>query len=278
MAWSAALLLSSLIWSVFLTEQEILDTTFYENDYGLVSLPVDSFPQSLLPEGASGLDLIPVRSADATELLAAARITGGWIVLDTLVSMGQFNDAKAWAWWDGEKQQLVLASQMPFRMFTFFTVWRPVEQGFELVEEYQEDPSEQALCATQALLDSGLVEEATNRLYDVFYPQWYYSGEEMAAGFLRASWREAQRRAGQGDWDGALAVYMCAGPAYEQCGLTDEWFLDYESLRDDGNPVGLWMHDDELAEVLDHLAAVAAGAGNADILDRAEQASKVLQR
>jgi hypothetical protein len=271
-------MVSAAISGFFVTQQEIEETSSYVEEVFFACIVVEYYPESMLPPDASEMDLIPVRSADVTELLAAAAVPGGWIVMDTLVSNGQFNEAKSWAWWDDEKGQLVLASQMPFRMFTFITVWQPAGHGFELVDEYQEDPSEDALADTEALLDSGLVEEASQRLFDVFYPGWYYSSEEMAAKFLLASWNEAKRRAEQGDWSGALAVYFCAGPAYEQCGFAAEWFIDYESLRDDGNPFGIWMHDQELADILDHLAFVAGNAGEADIQARAEHASKVLQR
>jgi hypothetical protein len=272
----AVLMVSAAISGFFVTQQEIEETSSYVEEVFFARIVVDYFPESMLPPDASELDLIPVRSADVTELLAAAAVPGGWIVMDTLVSNGQFNEAKSWAWWDDEKGQLALASQMPFRMFTFITVWQPAGQGFELVDEYQEDPSEEALADTEALLDSGLVEEASQRLFDVFYPGWYYSSEEMAAKFLHASWNEAERRAEQGDWEGALGIYFAAGEAYGQCVLDDRWFLDAGKLRAEGNPIELYLCSDTLLTILGHIEMVADGAGDTETSAMASAAAESL--
>lgn len=255
--------------------EDLLSTSSYRTDR-LVTIPVDSFPDSLLTDGASGLDLIPVRSADVTELVMAARADGGWIAMDTLVSTGMFNDAKAWAYWERDRRQVVLASQVPFRTLTFFSVWQTGTNGFELVDEYTEDPSEDALQETLSLLDSGRVEEASSLLFCVLYPDWYFNGEEMAANFLRASSREARRLAGAGDWRGALEVYLCAGDAYEQCGLDSLWFLDAGGFERYGNPVGVWLDDRELVGILEHLASVASEAGNDTIACSAARAAASL--
>jgi hypothetical protein len=260
----------------FLTETDILVSASCQPDSGVFSIQVEGYPDSLLPEGATGLDLIPIRAADETELIACARMDGVWLAIDTLVFTGPWNEAKSWAWWDGEARGVVLASQIPFHMYTWMTMWSPGAEGFTLVSEWDEDASLDALEETLALLDSGRVEEASVQIFCILYPGWYFDGEEMAAGFLGASRREAERRIESGDPEGALAAYMCAGDAYMQCGLDSMWFLDYRALEVEGNPIALWMDDAEVAGILDHLSMVAASAGDGAIAEAASEAARVL--
>jgi len=255
----------------YVSANDIEASSSYAAENGVVRIPVDSYPFALLPGSTSALELIPIRIADADEFMAGAVEGDEWLVLDTLVtSAWPFNAAKSWAWWDADCQRVVLASQEPFRMFTWFEAWVPHEgAGFELVDEWQEDPSEEALAATRALLDSGLVEAATRRLYDIFYPQAYYDDLEMAARFLEASYRESQRMAARGDWDGALTAYMCAGDAYSQCGLDPEWFLDADLFAGGANPFYLWIDNDRMIEILRHIAGVVHNSGSQDVERRA---------
>jgi hypothetical protein len=277
MTSASALLISISIGSFFIDERGILETSLYPADYGLVRIEVGSYPDSLLPAGASALELIPIRAADANEFLAAAVVEGGWLVLDTLVTSDMiFNEAKSWAWWDSTASTLTLGSQLPFRMYTYNATWHPFGSDFGDPEEWEEDPSEEALSDTQDLLDSGRVEEAVQRLYDIFYPQWYFDGNEMAARFLSGSYYEAQRMADAGDWAGALGTYLCAGDAYDQCGLDPEWFLDAHALGADGNPLRLWMDTEVLQQILGHLSAVADQAGDPGTASRAREAALAL--
>jgi hypothetical protein len=260
----------------FLTETDILVSASCQPEDVVFSIPVEGYPDSLLPDGATDLDLIPVRAGDTVELVAGARMDGGWLALDTLVFNGSWNDAKSWAWWDDEASGVVLASQLPFRMYTWMTIWSTDGRAFDFVSEWDEDASRDALEETLALLDSGRVEEASEQLFFVLYPGWYFGGEEMAARFLGASRREAERRIASGDTDGALAVYLCAGDAYQQCGLDSVWFLDSRALGDEGNPIAPWMEDAELAGILDHLSMVAGAAGDGVVSSRAAEAARVL--
>jgi hypothetical protein len=261
-----------------LTEIDILTSASCQPDSGVFSIPVDGYPDSLLPAGSSGLDLIPVRAADATELIAGVRMDGGWLVLDTLVFGGPWNEAKSWAWWDAEAQGVVLASQLPFRMYTWMTRWTPDEDGFTLESEWDEDASMDALESTLALLDSGRVEEASGQLFCILYPGWYFNGSEMAAAFLRASSLEAGRRAIEGDAEGALSAYLASFAVFQQCGLDSLWLLDAVSLGAGLNPVSQWMDDTELSELLDHLAATATAAGDGVLAAKAAAASAALNR
>lgn len=243
-----------------------------------LAIPVESYPDSLLPPGAVGLDLVPVRATDVTELLAAFDSGYGWIVLDTLQFTGPFNDAKAWAWREPDSMRLVLASQVPFHMLTFYAVWEERGGGFELVDEYREDPSEDALEETLELLDAGRVEEASLSISGVLYPDWYYNGGEMAVRFLRASRCEAERLASAGDFQGAVDAYTCAGDACEQCGLDSMWFLDAAGFEEHGSPVSLWLDDRDLLDILEHLACVASEAGETTLADSAIRAAASLPR
>ncbi|NLP04670.1 hypothetical protein GX411_01790 [Candidatus Fermentibacteria bacterium] len=111
-------------------EALLVDEYPFCGEYGVHRIPVEDFPSELLPPCSESLDLIPIRSADSIGLLAAAANREGWMILDTLTCPGSLNTAKSWAWWDGEKRHLVFATQVSFRMFTFFSEWRGDGCGF----------------------------------------------------------------------------------------------------------------------------------------------------
>ncbi len=259
-----------------MTDGEILASASVGSGEVVVAFPVEDFPQAMLPGGASSLELVVTRAADVAEFLAAVPVEGGRLVVDTLFFSGAFNSAKTWAWWDEGDGRMLLASQLPFRMTTFFASWEPSDEGFRLVEEWVEDPSADALEETLALLEVGRVEEAAEELFGVLYPGWYYCGEEMAARFLRASALEAWSRGDAGDPEGAIAVYLCAGRAYEQCGLDPEWFLAPAIGGEERNPVSFWMDDEELVGILHHLALTADAAGDPGLAARAREACMTL--
>ncbi len=146
--------------SSYLTEAD-LEPFLHPFEFTIRGHQVQSYPESLLPPGAEGLELIPVsfssEPSDFTHLILAFAFPEGWLPLDTLLSPGDINTAKFFAQWMEETGTLkvypygTMSSSFPIHTWHRDSDWK-----FSLITEEIRDVA----AITYASMDSQLAQGA----------------------------------------------------------------------------------------------------------------------
>lgn len=170
------------------------------------------FDPEKLPDGIYELRIAGIeveRDSLDIYLLGTAVDTDIPFLLATGGYRGNHNFTKSDASYDEDEGLICICFQMPFsaRYCKGCYRWDIENESLELIRYINGDPSLEAMERANSLMAEGRIAEAICELDEMFYPDNYYSSDEMIARLLRSINRAAGDAEGEGNFEKAVSLF-----------------------------------------------------------------------
>jgi hypothetical protein len=194
---------------------------------------IEGVPDSLMPSGYDELLIVPEEDFFTDPILHLVGAGADTTDLGLIEYGGMYNPAKTDWFWDEESELVKVFSQMPGNAYTFWAEYslQGTPPALVLLEEGTVDPSQDAVTAAWSLVDQGMISQAIDTLYMIFYPQNYYEPEAMGAALLAKSHELALRFSEEGDITAACSVMTAVFEHDYLFELDYDWILNFDSAE-----------------------------------------------